>query len=315
MMFNSHICSNPNARDFIRTHLTRIYLDHGRLSANPNMVDFFEWQPEWIEWDFMCKNPNAKELIFAKDLDHDLPRSLLEYLAENPNPDVIRLVIDKLEEYDHEYSVYSMSAFRNLSRNEHAFPLIHWERHFDKIDWLYMSKNPAAIELLEANREQIYWSFLSENPAALPLLEANPHKIDWESLSGNPAAIHLLEANQDKIDWDVLSGNPAAIHLLEANQDKIDWEMLSGNPAAIHLLEANLHIVDFFALAANPAIFETYDYEGMKATRAKIIPAEELAKIVYHPTRVARHIDTYSYDLGEDQYDSDTEPSMKRTKA
>jgi hypothetical protein len=79
-------------------------------------------------------------------------------------------------------------------------------------------------------------------------------------------------------------------------------------------LEANLDKINLDMLAGTPAIFESYDYEGMKAIRAKLIPAEELAMKVYHPTRVARHMDTYSYDLGEDQYDSDSEPSKKRAK-
>jgi hypothetical protein len=46
------------------------------------------------------------------------------------------------------------------------------------------------------------------NPAAIHLLEANKDKINWDRLSYNPAAIHLLKENQDKIDWDNLSHNP-----------------------------------------------------------------------------------------------------------
>ncbi len=35
--------------------------------------------------------------------------------------------------------------------------------------------------------EKLDWEFLSENPAAIKLLKANPDKIVWRSLSGNPA--------------------------------------------------------------------------------------------------------------------------------
>ena len=59
------------------------------------------------------------------------------------------------------------------------------------------------------NIDKLHWRALSKNPAAIHLLEANPDKIDWSLLSSNPAAIHLLKANQDKIDWWVLSSNPA----------------------------------------------------------------------------------------------------------
>ena len=79
--------------------------------------------------------------------------------------------------------------------------------------------------------EKLNWHHLSKNPAAIHILEKNPDKIDWEWLSINPAAIHLLEQNPDKIVWNYLSINPAAIHILEQNLDKIDWHWLSSNSA------------------------------------------------------------------------------------
>ena len=85
------------------------------------------------------------------------------------------------------------------------------------------------------SQDKIDWRWLSSNPAAIHMLEANQYKIDWFWLSQNPAAIHLLETNQDKINWCLLSQNPAAIHLLEANQDKINWYWLSRNPAIFEL--------------------------------------------------------------------------------
>jgi hypothetical protein len=63
--------------------------------------------------------------------------------------------------------------------------------------------------LLEANQDKIDWIALSANPAAIHLLEANPDKINWRWLSQNPAAIHLLESNPKKIDWEWLSENTA----------------------------------------------------------------------------------------------------------
>ena len=48
---------------------------------------------------------------------------------------------------------------------------------------------------------KINWIWLSENPNAINLLEQNLDKIIWQYLSGNPNAIHLLEQNLYKIDW------------------------------------------------------------------------------------------------------------------
>ena len=58
------------------------------------------------------------------------------------------------------------------------------------------------------DRDKLNWGTLSRNPAAMHLLEANPDKIYRAGLAFNPAAIHLLEANKDKIDWWNLSRNP-----------------------------------------------------------------------------------------------------------
>ena len=39
------------------------------------------------------------------------------------------------------------------------------EQNLDKIDWWWLSRNPAAIHLLEKNPDKISWLWLSENPA------------------------------------------------------------------------------------------------------------------------------------------------------
>ena len=36
---------------------------------------------------------------------------------------------------------------------------------YDKIHWKYLSENPNAIHLLEANQDKIDWYYLSKNPS------------------------------------------------------------------------------------------------------------------------------------------------------
>jgi hypothetical protein len=126
----------------------------------------------------------------------------------------------------------------------------------EKLDWVFLSGNPNAIDLLRANRDKIDWEMLSANPSAMDLLKANFEKIDWGYLSINPSqyAIELLNKKPENIDWEWLSGNPNpnAIDLLNKNQDKIDWEMLSANPSAIELLKANFEKIDWQFLSRNP---------------------------------------------------------------
>ena len=42
--------------------------------------------------------------------------------------------------------------------------LLHWI-DIEKLDWLHLSENPAAIHLLESNPKKIDWEWLSENTA------------------------------------------------------------------------------------------------------------------------------------------------------
>jgi len=317
ILATDRILVNPRAREFIYQHIDEFDFDdeaYTFLSRNPSMVDLFKWQPREIKWDDMCENPKAKDLILD-NVDRWIGTERVKRLrsmARNSDPDVLQYVIEAAETGNPFVMQYVWST---LSFNEHAFHLIDWVRHFDRIDWRMMSFNEAAIPLLEAHQDRINWETLSFNKNAIHLIEANLLRIEWENLCQNESAIHLLEANQNRINWTYLSSNPAAMPLIEANLDKVDWSQLSRNTAAIHLIEANFDKVNWHLVAANPAIFEeTYDYVRMKKARAKLIKTEELIEKVFHPNRVVRHFEKYSYNIGEDDYESDNEPSRKRTK-
>ena len=113
----------------------------------------------------------------------------------------------------------------------------------------------------------------------------NLNKVDWHALSKNPNAIHILEKNLTEIDWWLLSRNPNAIHMLEKNHDKIYWPCLSSNPNAIHILENNISNICWYWLSTNPSIFQI-DYDAMRETNKMM--SEEIAKIVWHPSRMSR---------------------------
>ena len=61
---------------------------------------------------------------------------------------------------------------------------------------LFRSKNLNKI------KTQITWMYLSRHPSAISLLEQNPDKINWQFLSYNtsPSAIRLFEENLNKIE-------------------------------------------------------------------------------------------------------------------
>jgi hypothetical protein len=57
------------------------------------------------------------------------------------------------------------------------------ERHPDQVNWYGLSRNPAAVHILERNLDKVNWGccFLL-NPAAV--LERHLNQVNWEWLSG-----------------------------------------------------------------------------------------------------------------------------------
>ena len=126
------------------------------------------------------------------------------------------------------------------------------------------------------------------------------NKIDWKKLSFNSNTIYLLEQSLDKINRYFLSSKPKAIHLLKQNLDKINWDKLSENKNALTLLEQNPDKINWMDFSSNLSIFEI-DYQVLKQ---QIGPFKgELTKKYFHPDRLVRYLETYHYDIGEDEYE------------
>ena len=49
----------------------------------------------------------------------------------------------------------------------------------EKLNWIGLSENINALQLLSKNQTKIAWKFLSQNPNAISLLEENEDKINW----------------------------------------------------------------------------------------------------------------------------------------
>jgi hypothetical protein len=167
-------------------------------------------------------------------------------LSRNTNPRAIRLIKKCLEDGDPGQKAIH---WEQLSRNPAAIEIL--EKNQDKICWRSLSENPAAaaIKILEQNQGNICWRSLSENPAAIPLLEHNPDKIDWRRLSQNPAAIHILLQNPEMISWDSVAYNPNAAQIYERYPDKI-------NVTSVKYLKYNRFAIPFLTkiLEKNPEL-------------------------------------------------------------
>ncbi len=175
-----------------------------------------------------------------------------------------RFLFDRTNCQDWDFMEDMVERYEPITINMPTPPvkILDW-LYLEDLDWCQLSRNPAAMRLLEANPDKICWPSLSQNPSAIRLLEANPDKINWKRLCMNPAAIHLLEANPDKINWHTLSMNPNAIHILDANPN-IEYEIFGEylcNPHAAPFIEANINLIHdkatskiFRYVGSNPAV-------------------------------------------------------------
>ena len=175
------------------------------LSRNPNAIDLLEnkWDEDkllkmtdpiqynrlkglesTISWNILSGNPKAINLLRKK-------------IAEEKNMPT--------SEYNRlEYS--EKISWSSLSQNPEAIKLL--QENKDKIVWLNLSSNrdPKAIKLLKEQVEyenrlpiekykklgnKINWLFLSNNPNAIEILKANKGKIKLHVLSNNPKAIEF----------------------------------------------------------------------------------------------------------------------------
>jgi hypothetical protein len=131
-------------------------IDWHWLSQNPNAIELLKANPENIEWPYLSQNPNAIELLKANQDEIDW-----RYLSGNVNPEAIKLIKKRLK-YLRKLSV---TEYYDLSESKY-------------IDWEDLSRNPAAIELLE---EKI------NEEKNMPELENRYDEISWALLSANPA--------------------------------------------------------------------------------------------------------------------------------
>jgi hypothetical protein len=197
-----------------------------------NIVKIFEeilknelrdWIPiDKLDWDTLVYNPNAIDLLDANPDKIDWNK-----IASNSNNEGSAFLLRK-----------------------YVFDNPKYKKFVNDIDWMQLSSNPYAIDLLEAK--------IKEGGA-----DATNNMVDWNMFSYNKEAIYILSKPEYRkyIDWAVLSSNPSAIELLadKWEEDKrlkvldvdqynnlkdyeniVAWNILSGNPNAIDLLRMKI---------------------------------------------------------------------------
>lgn len=155
--------------------------------------------------------------------------------------------------------------------------LRHWLKDRE-INWYFLSSNPNAIKLLEANPDKIYFREFCKNLNAIHFLSNNKDKICGRELSKNPNAGKLLKENyrrssRTRLDWNKVWRNPSIFNGLMLLRDmrvffisdtfgcmnvdnRIDWHRLSSNSNAIEFLTNNHDKINWIKLSSNKAAID-----------------------------------------------------------
>ena len=180
------------------------------LSENPNAIDYLTNNPELIHWGYLSRNPNAIELLKQRMIYEET-----------------KLTEKEIEDLP----VKNKISWLHLSENPKAKELL--EAKFEKERLL------EDYDLAQETRYNVFfylnWIKLSANPCAIDLLKRNINKIDWKQLSinPNPEAVELLSLpeNLDRLEWKGMPSNknksPIKLTDLSEDQNEIGWAELS----------------------------------------------------------------------------------------
>ncbi len=121
----------------------------------------------------------------------------------------------------------------------------------DKIDRniFYNCQAPELIEWYYQKNKDLdsyWWNIISKNSAAINIINANLDKIDWKMLSLNSAAVNILELYQNNIDWNNLSQNPGIYAQHALSSRSLAFERTDGSTAREHSsLETNVQSFNY----------------------------------------------------------------------
>jgi hypothetical protein len=223
------------------------------LSCNERAVEYLENHEHLIDNKWIFVNKNAIHII-EKRIDYD------KYCNISYNYNAVNFLRNNPKYmYRHKYTC------NLLCRREHGIEFVDElikNNELHKIDWCALSRNPAAIHILNDPKYYKYidWFGILYNDNAIELVKNNLHMInDWNTLCEQPHLIDIIERHMDKIDWRGLSKNYNAIHILEKKLYKINIYKLCWNKNGFQLLLLLNHEFNNYFYHKN-IVFEYFDY-------------------------------------------------------
>jgi hypothetical protein len=263
--------NDPNIYGFRRRQMSMLL----STSQNPGVMALLE-EPEYrrmIKWDDMSENPAAIRLLAAHQEMYGIkydnlymnpkaeglvgedtyltPRQLC-FLARNQSQWAMEMIEPYLE------MLNPMTLSYNLSENPFAVPLL--EKYPQYLNVYSACKSPKAVHLIRPHLggHEINWLYLSGNEGAVDILRANPEKINWRIASSNATITRLLW--DDFKDVIIREGRGRCWQHPEMFVPVVDYQAIRDRPFSEVLKE-------LMALYYHPSRMdpETFDLDGTKS--------------------------------------------------
>jgi hypothetical protein len=230
---------------------------------------------DWIDETKLTKSISRNERAVEYLENHEL---LIDDLYIFGNEHAIHIIEKKIKTYvwTINYNKNAVNFLRNNTQymkyytmcgTEHGIVFVDElikNNELDKIHWTPLSRNPAAMHILNDPKYYTYldWIYIIENKNAGELVKNNLHMVDnyWSHICKQPHLIDIIEQNMDKIHWVGLSENYNAIHILEKNIDKINIEKLCFNKNGFQLLLLLNHVFENTIYYDKKIVFDYFDY-------------------------------------------------------
>jgi len=227
------------------------------LSRNERAVEYLERHEHLIDDNWILYNVNAIDIIekrikYVNDYEY--------YYDYNSNINYNKNAVNFLRNHP-QYIKYD-----KICGEEHGIEFVEElikNNELDKINWCALSRNPAAMHILNDPKYYTYvdWRYIVENKNAVELIKNNLHMIeDWFNICKRPHLIDIIECNMDKLDWNALSINHNAIHILEQNIHNVNINYLCVNKNGFKLLLRLNHVFNNNNSYHKNIVFEYFDY-------------------------------------------------------
>jgi len=221
------------------------------LSCNERAVEYLENHEHLIDDCYILENVNAIHII-----EKIIPYAIDTYWNVNFNKNAVNFLRNNPKYID----------YTTICNFEHGIEFVDElikKNELDKIKWVMLSINPAAMHILNNPKyyKYIVWENFILNENSIEFVKNNVDLLDeyWYYICKAAHLIDIVEQHMDKINWNGLSFNCNAIHILEKNIDKINADNLCLNKNGFGLLLRLNHNFEDSHYHPN-IVFDYFDY-------------------------------------------------------